>query len=303
MNAFRLLKKYRDSVCCFNDDIQGTAAMCLAGLYSAIRLLSVPRLAAQKILFVGAGEAGTGIADLVVAALTAEGLTAEEAKRRCWFVDSKGLVVKGRLDLAEHKRPYAHDREAIPDLLTAVQALKPTALIGASGQPNAFPRPVIEAMATINEKPLIFALSNPTSNSECTAEQAYIWSDGRAIFASGSPFPSVEIHGRTFVPGQANNAYVFPGVALGVIASGARRVTDAMFFTAARTLAATVSEADLKQGSVFPPLQQVREISVAIATAVAELAYETGDATEPRPADVPAFIQDQMYDPGYESYV
>ena len=302
-NAFRLLKKYRDRVCCFNDDIQGTAAMCLAGLYAAIRLVSIPRLTAQTILFLGAGEAGIGIADLVVAALMAEGLSSEEARRRCWFVDSKGLVVMSRRDLAEHKQPYAHDYKSLPDLLSAVLALRPSALIGVSGQAQAFTRPVVEAMAAVNDRPIIFALSNPTSKTECTAEQAYGWSDGRAIFASGSPSPPVDVHGQTLVPGQANNAYIFPGLALGVIISGARRITDAMFFTAARTLAAEVTTSDLSQGSVFPPLQRVRDISASIATAVADIAYEKGLATGSRPHDVRALIESQMYDPSYESYV
>jgi malate dehydrogenase (oxaloacetate-decarboxylating)(NADP+) len=301
-NAFRLLDKYRHGARCFNDDIQGTAAMCLAGLYAALRLQPDPSLAAQTILFLGAGEAGIGIADLVVSALTADGLSTEEARRRCWFVDSKGLVVKGRGDLAEHKRACAHDHEAIPDLLSAVQTLKPTALIGASGQPQAFTRPVVEAMAAINARPIVFALSNPTSKSECTAEDAYTWSHGRAVFASGSPFPPVEVHGQTLVPGQANNAYIFPGLALGVIASGARRVTDAMFSTAARTLAGAVREADLERGSVFPPIQTIREISTAIATAVATLAFETGLAIEPPPDDVRRFIEGQTYDPAYDSH-
>jgi malate dehydrogenase (oxaloacetate-decarboxylating)(NADP+) len=301
-NAFGLLDKYKHRARCFNDDIQGTAAMCLAGLYAAIRLQSDPSLTAQKILFLGAGEAGIGIADLVVSALTADGLSLEEARRRCWFVDSKGLVVKGRGGdgLAEHKRAYAHDHKTIPDLLSAVQALKPTALIGASGQPQAFTRPVVEAMAVINARPIVFALSNPTSKSECTAEDAYTWSHGRAVFASGSPFPPVEVLGRTLVPGQANNAYIFPGLALGVIASGARRVTDAMFSTAARTLAGAVREADLECGRVFPPIQTIRELSIAIATAVAALAFETGLATEPPPAEVRRFIESQMYEPAYE---
>ena len=301
-NAFRLLDKYRRGARCFNDDIQGTAAMCLAGLYAALRLQPDPSLAAQTILFLGAGEAGIGIADLVVSALTADGLSTEEARRRCWFVDSKGLVVSGRGDLAEHKRAYAHDHEAIPDLLSAVQTLKPTALIGASGQPQAFTRPVVEAMAAINARPIVFALSNPTSKSECTAEDAYTWSHGRAVFASGSPFPPVEVHGQTFVPGQANNAYIFPGLALGVIASGARRVTDAMFSTAARTLAGAVREADLERGSVFPPIQTIREISTGIATAVATLAFEMGLAIEPPPDDVRRFIEGQTYDPAYDSH-
>jgi len=302
-NAFRLLKKYRDRTCCFNDDIQGTAAMCLAGLYSAIRLLPAPRLASQTILFLGAGEAGIGIADLLVAAMTSEGLSPDEARRRCWFVDSNGLVVTSRRDLTAHKAPYAHDHAPVPDLFSAVRALKPTVLVGVSGQPQTFTRPVIEAMTAMNERPIIFALSNPTSRTECTAEQAYGWSEGCAIFASGSPFPPVD-HGRgRFVPAQANNAYIFPGVALGVIASAAARVTDAMFFTAARTLAASVSEADLSQGSVFPGLDRVRDISISIATAVAEVAFESGLATQPRPDDVKALVESQMYVPAYEDYV
>lgn len=302
-NAFHILATYQDKACCFNDDIQGTAAVCLAGLYSALRLLPSSRLTAQKILFLGAGEAGTGIARLMVAAMAAEGLSEEEARRRCWFVDSKGLVVKTRNDLAEQKIPYAHDHEPLPDLLSAVMDLRPTVLIGASGQPQTFSHAIIEAMAKINERPIIFALSNPTANSECTAEQAYVWSGGQAIFASGSPFPPVEYQGKTFVPGQANNAYIFPGVGLGIISSGARRVTDEMFFTTARTLASEVGEADLARGRIFPPLQRIREISVAIAAAVARLAYERDLATEPEPDDLRAFVEAKMYQPFYESYV
>jgi malate dehydrogenase (oxaloacetate-decarboxylating)(NADP+) len=302
-NAFRLLRKYRHRACCFNDDIQGTAAACLAGLYSAIRMQPGSRLVAQTVLFLGAGEAGVGIADLVVEAMAAEGLSKEDARRRCWFVDSKGLVVRGRPGLAEHKQPYAHDYPPVGALLSAVQALKPSALIGVSGQPQTFTRPVIEAMAAANERPVVFALSNPTSKSECTAGQAYAWSHGRAIFASGSPFPAVDFHGTTIFPAQANNAYIFPGLALGIVASRARHVTDAMFFTAARILASAVSEADLARGSVFPPLDQVRTISASIATAVAGIAHETGLAREPEPDDIRALIESLMYDARYESYV
>ncbi len=301
-NAFRILRTYRDKACCFNDDIQGTAGVCLAGFYSALRMLPSSRLSAQKILFLGAGEAGTGIAALVVAAMAAEGLSEEDARRRCWFVDSKGLVVRSRNDLAEHKTPYAHDHAPLPDLLSAVMSLRPTALIGVSGQSQSFSRPIIEAMSEINERPTIFVLSNPTANSECTAEQAYVWSAGRAIFASGSPFPPVEYQGKTFVPGQANNAYIFPGVGLGVISCGAQRVTDEMFLTAARTLAAAVSQADLARGSIFPPLGRIREISASIATAVAQVAYERDLATEPKPGDLRASIEAKMYQPSYESY-
>jgi malate dehydrogenase (oxaloacetate-decarboxylating)(NADP+) len=300
-NAFRLLHKYRERACCFNDDIQGTAAMCLAGVYASLRLLPVPTLAAQTVLFLGAGEAGIGIANLLVSAMMAEGLTVDEARGRCWFVDSQGLVVSSRAGLAEHKRPYAHPHAPIADLATAILELKPSVLIGVSGQPQTFTQPVIEAMTAINERPVIFALSNPTSRSECTAEQAYVWSRGRAVFASGSPFPAVDYDGVRFVPGQANNAYVFPGVALGVIASRARRVTDAMFFTAARTLAATVSDQDVSQGSLFPPLGRIREISLAIAVAVARCAYESNLASSPRPPDLEAAARSVMYNPSYES--
>ena len=302
-NAFRLLKTYRDEACCFNDDIQGTAAMCLAGLYAAMRLTQTRELAAQRLLFLGAGEAGIGIADLVVAALVSDGLSAEEARRRCWFVDSTGLVIASRRDLAAHKRPYAHHYEPVPDLLAAVHAVKPTVLIGASGHPQTFTRPVIEAMSALNARPLIFALSNPTSRAECTAEQAYRWSAGQAIFASGSPFPPIDVAGRIFTPGQANNVHIFPGVALGVNVSGARRVTDAMFLAAARTLAAEVSDDELAQGSIFPPLSRVREISRSIATAVADIAYGSGLATEPRPDDPRSSIESRMYDPRYDDSI
>jgi malate dehydrogenase (oxaloacetate-decarboxylating)(NADP+) len=299
-NAFRLLNTYRDRACCFNDDIQGTAAVCLAGLWSALRLTHARGLGSQKVLFLGAGEAGTGIADLVVAATTAEGISTDDARRQCWFVDSKGLVVASRRDLAEHKRPYAHDHAPLPDLLSAVRALKPTALVGVSGQPQTFTRAVVAAMSEINERPVIFALSNPTANSECTAEQAYAWSDGRAIFASGSPFPPVEYQGQRLVHGQANNAYIFPGLGLGVIASGARRVTDEMFLTAARTLAAQVTDADLARGRVFPPLGVIRQMSATIATAVARVAYDRGLASAPEPPDLHRSIETMMYQPAYE---
>jgi malate dehydrogenase (oxaloacetate-decarboxylating)(NADP+) len=300
-NAFRVLRKYRDRACCFNDDMQGTAAVCLAGLYSALRLLPSHRLSAQTMLFLGAGEAGTGIGELLVAAMTAEGLSELEARRRCWFVDSKGLVVSSRTDLAEHKRPFAHEHEPLPDLLSAVRALRPTMLVGVSGQAQTFSRAVVAAMSEINNRPVIFALSNPTAKSECTAEQACVWSSGRAIFASGSPFPPVEYQGQTFVVGQANNAYIFPGVGLGVIACGARRVTDEMFLTAARTLAAAITDTDLVRGCVFPALHRIRDISASIATAVARLAYERGLATEPEPGDLRAFIEAMMYQPSYEN--
>ena len=302
-NAFRILNAHRDRSCCFNDDIQGTAAVSLAGLYSALRLLPRPRLSAQTILFFGAGEAGIGIADLIVAAMHDEGVADQDARDRCWFVDSKGLVVTSRTDLAARKRQYAHPYEPQSNLASTIERIKPSVLIGVSGQPNAFTREVIGAMSTINERPVIFALSNPTTKSECTAEQAYRWSDGRAIFASGSPFAPVEFEGRRFQPRQSNNVYVFPGIGLGVIAGGARRVTDAMFLTAARTLAAMVTDEDIREGAMFPALSRIREVSVSIATAVARVAYDSELTTVPRPDDLEAFVRAQMYEPTYEAYV
>mgnify|MGYP000235778820 FL=1 len=301
-NAFRLLRKYQDQVCTFNDDIQGTASVTLAGIYSAIRITG-QKLTDQKILFQGAGEAGVGIANLIVSALEAEGMSHDEAKRKCWLVDSKGLVVKSRDNLQDHKLTYAHDHKIVSSLISAMETLKPTILIGVSGQPQTFTQPIVEAMGKINEQPVIFALSNPTSKAECTAEQAYSWTNGRAIFASGSPFDPVTLNGKTYVPGQGNNAYVFPGVGLGIIESGARHVTNEMFFAAAKALAKEVSEDDLAKGSVYPPLPQIRDVSAVIASVVAEVAYERGLATVERPDDLLDYMKSRQYQPDYESYV
>jgi len=302
LNAFRLLEQWRDEICTFNDDIQGTAAVTLAGLYSALRLTGKP-LREQTILFLGAGEAGVGIGNLIVAALVDEGAAPAEARRRCWFVDSKGLVVKGREGLADHKLRFAHDAPAAPDLLTAVQALRPTALVGVSAVPRSFSRPIIEEMSRLNERPIVFALSNPTSKSECTAEEAYGWSRGKAIFASGSPFPPCHLEGRTFVSGQGNNSYIFPGVGLGVVASRARHVTDRMFAAAARTLASLVLPADLELGRIYPSLTRIREVSAHIGAAVAEVAFRDGLAGVTRPADVLAHVRSTMWEPRYRSFV
>ena len=301
-NAFRLLRIYQDQVCTFNDDIQGTASVTLAGIYSAIRITG-QMLTDQKILFQGAGEAGVGIANLIVSALEAEGMSHDEAKRKCWLVDSKGLVVKSRDNLQDHKLTYAHDHKIVSSLISAMETLKPTILIGVSGQPQTFTQPIVEAMGKINKQPVIFALSNPTSKAECTAEQAYSWTNGRAIFASGSPFDPVTLNGKTYVPGQGNNAYVFPGVGLGIIESGARHVTNEMFFAAAKALAKEVSEDDLAKGSVYPPLPQIRDVSAVIASVVAEVAYERGLATVERPDDLLDYMKSRQYQPDYESYV
>jgi malate dehydrogenase (oxaloacetate-decarboxylating)(NADP+) len=301
-NAFRLLERYRDRVCCFNDDIQGTAAVVLAGLLSALRLTR-GRLEDQRVLFLGAGSAAIGCADLIVSVLIEHGLPEAEARHHCWLFDSRSLVVAGRTDLTEQKLRFAHDQEPLDDFHTAVETLRPTAIVGASGQPGAFTREIVATMARINERPLVFSLSNPTSKSECTAEQAYAWSEGRAVFASGSPFDTVTLEGRRFVPGQGNNAYIFPGLGLAVVCCGIRRITDEMFAVAARTLADLVSAADLELGSIYPPLATIREVSVRIAVAVAEVAYRKNLTDRTRPTDILRQIRSCVYEPGYSNYV
>jgi malate dehydrogenase (oxaloacetate-decarboxylating)(NADP+) len=300
-NAFRLLHAYRERCCTFNDDIQGTAAVALAGVLSALRVTGA-RLEEQKILFFGAGEAASGIADLLVAAMQAKGLARDAARKRCWLFDSQGLVVGGRDRLAEHKQAYAHAHHPVPEFGEAVRRLEPTAIIGVGAVHGVFTPQVLEDMARFNKRPIVFALSNPTSKGECTAEEAYRHTAGRALFACGSPFDPVALDGRSFVPRQGNNSYVFPGIGLGVIASRARGVTNEMFMAAAHALAAQVTEADLAQGSLYPALPRIRGVSAAIAAAVADTAWRAGLSLEPRPADVDAFIRGQMYDPRYRSY-
>jgi malate dehydrogenase (oxaloacetate-decarboxylating)(NADP+) len=301
--AFDLLERYRDTTCCFNDDIQGTAAVAVAGVLASLRVTQ-RKLEEQKLLFVGAGEAGIGTADLFVSMLIELGVAPATARKQCWFVDSKGLVTAARKDLNHHKQRYAHESPgAVVDLLGAVELLKPTVLIGVSGQPQAIKQPVVEAMARHNERPIVFALSNPTSKAECTAEQVYTWSKGRAIFASGSPFPPFTYEGREHVPGQGNNAYIFPGVGLGIVASGSTRVTGEMFAVAAQTLAREVRQQDLDRGCLYPPLERIREVSAHIAAEVAEVAFAQGLATVDPPGDMPAWIRTHVYEPGYQSYV
>jgi malate dehydrogenase (oxaloacetate-decarboxylating)(NADP+) len=300
--AFRLLKKYQDRICTFNDDIQGTASIAFSGVFSALRITK-QALKDQRLLFFGAGEAGTGIADLTVSALMEEGLTEAEARNRCWFIDSKGLVVKSRKDLAEHKIPFAIDHKPMADSMEIINEFKPTALIGVSGQNGTFSEAILRRVAQINERPIVFALSNPTSQAECTAEEAYRFTDGRAVFASGSPFKPVTLNGKTFVPGQGNNVYIFPGVGLGVLACRSKFVTNEMFLAAARTLASLVGEDDLAKGRVYPPLTKIRQVSAAIAEATAEVAYKRGFAQEPRPKNLAKHIKAQMYQPDYKSYV
>ncbi len=294
-NAYALLEKYRDRVLCFNDDIQGTAAVALAGVYASTRItgVSFPDL---RIMFLGAGSAATGIADLMTTAFVDEGLSLDDARHHLWFVDLNGLVVKGRRDLMPHNLPYAHDHESLA-FVEAIDAIRPHVLIGATAAPGTFTRTVIERMGAINKRPVIFALSNPTSKAECTAEQAYSWSGGRAVFASGSPFAPVIFEGRTLRPAQGNNAYVFPGIGLGAVASRARTLPDELFLAAARTLAGLVRQDDLDEGSLYPPLRRIRNLSLAIAVSVATKAYEMNLAREKRPKNLRSHIKALMYEP------
>jgi malate dehydrogenase (oxaloacetate-decarboxylating)(NADP+) len=300
-NAFRLLEKYREQINCFNDDIQGTGAVALAGIIAALRITG-GKLSEQRLLFLGAGEAGIGTADSFVAALAEEGVSIEEARKRCWFVDTQGLLVADRDSIAPHKQRYAREQPHISNFLEAVQTVKPTVILGLSGQPGSFSKDIIEAMAEINGRPVIFALSNPTSKAECTAEQAYNWSDGRAIFASGSPFDAVTIGNQTFVPGQGNNVYIFPGVGLGALVSRARRVTDEMFLAAAHCLASHVHDSDISRGCVYPSLSRIREVSASIALEVAKIAWSQGLAESEEPDDILAEIHKHMFQPIYPHY-
>ncbi|KAK4482014.1 hypothetical protein RD792_012930 [Penstemon davidsonii] len=303
-NAFDLLAKYGSTHLVFNDDIQGTASVVLAGLMAALNLVG-GTLADHTFLFLGAGEAGTGIAELIALEISKQiGAPLEETRKKIWLVDSKGLIVKSRMDSLQHfKRPWAHEHEPVQTLLDAVKVIKPTVLIGSSGAGRTFTKEVVETMSSLNKKPVILALSNPTSQSECTAEEAYQWSEGRAIFASGSPFSPVEYNGNFYASGQANNAYIFPGFGLGLIISGAIRVHDDMLLAASETLAAQVSQENLDNGLIYPPFSNIRKISAEIAAKVAAKAYELGLATRlPQPENLVAYAESCMYSPNYRNY-
>jgi len=296
-NAFKLLGHYRDRARVFNDDIQGTAAVALAGVYAANRITG-KRFEDLNILFLGAGGASTGVASLMAGAFQAHGLSRKEALERIRLVDRDGLVTADRDNLDDWLAPFAPDCDSM-DFVSAIEAFEPDALIGATGVPGTFTANAVRKMARINERPIIFALSNPTSQAECTAEQAYHWSEGRAIFASGSPFDPVKLRNKTFRPGQANNAYIFPGLGLGIGVSGAARVTDAMFLAAADALAACVSEDSLKAGTLFPPLTEIRRVSQAIGEAVCTVAAREGLATADLGGDIAERIAAAMYEPRY----
>ena len=298
INAVPILARYRDKICTFNDDIQGTAGIALAGILAALRLTG-QKLTDQRFLFLGAGSAATGIAELISLTMAREGADLAEARRRNALFDVNGLLVTGRTDLADFQKPFAQDRAPVSSFVEAVKALQPTGIIGVSTVPKLFTREVIEAMASINQRPIIFPYSNPTSRSECTAEEAYRWSDGRAVFASGSPFPPVEIAGRRFVPGQGNNVYIFPAMGMAVFATEASRVTEEMFIVAAQAIAEQVSEENLSVGLIYPPQSHIFEASVHVAERIAAYIFDQGLARAPRPKDVEALIRAHVYRPVY----
>ena len=297
-NAVPLLARYRNKICTFNDDIQGTAGVALAGIYGALRITG-GKLAQQRFLFLGAGSAATGIAELISLAMEREGVDLAAARQRNALFDINGLLVTSRKDLADFQKPFAQDVPAVSTFVEAVEALKPTGIIGVSTVPKLFNREVIEAMAKINERPIIFPYSNPTSRSECTAEEAYRWSGGRAVFASGSPFPPVEIDGRHFVSGQGNNVYIFPAMGMAVFATEATRVTEDMFIVAAQAVAEQVTQENLSMGLIYPPQSHILNASLHVAERIAACIFEKGPARVPRPDDIGALIRARAYRPVY----
>jgi len=299
VNAIRILDKYRDKICTFNDDIQGTAAIAVAGFIAISRLLNKP-FKGQKFLFLGAGAAAFGIADMLVKKFQKDGLSREEAYNRCWMFDVNGLLVKSRTDLAEHQKAFAHDSALSNDFAESILTIKPTAIIGVSTVGGAFTQQVIENMSAINERPIIFPYSNPTSNSECTAEQAYTWSKGKAIFASGSPFAPVTYNGKTFTPGQGNNVFIFPALGLAIYATEAKRVTDEMLLTASEAVAEQITQEDFNNGLIYPPIKNIREVSVNVAVKVAEEIFKSGLARVKKPKNIGKFIRSKMYEPVYK---
>jgi malate dehydrogenase (oxaloacetate-decarboxylating)(NADP+) len=317
-DAIALLARYRNQVCCYNDDIQGTGGVTLAGLINALKITG-GQLKEQRVLFLGAGSAAIGLADLIVAGMGEQGVTPEAARQQIRMFDTQGLVVTGRPGLAAHKRPYAHTlppskpfdhldpASECPQIVAAIEDFKPTALIGVSGKAlsagvgRLFSREVVEAMSRLNARPIIFALSNPTEHHECLPEQAYAWSGGKAIYAGGVQLPPVHLAGQTFLPSQANNLYIFPAVGMAIYATNAKRVTDGMFIEAAHAVADQVTPEQLQLGMLFPPQSNILEVEVQTAARVAKLVFDAGLARVDRPADIDAFIRRHLYKPEYQT--
>jgi len=297
-DAIRMLNRYADKVLCYNDDIQGTASVALAGLTTALQIVDAP-LTDQRILFLGAGSAGIGIANLIAAAMQMRGLSQEAARSRISMFDIDGLLEPSRAGLSEAQKIYAHKAAPSKDLVKTVETLKPTVLIGVSTKGGAFNQHVVEAMSRLNERPIIFALSNPTDKAECSAEQAYTWSNGKALYAAGVQFPDVTVNGKTFHPGQANNFYIFPAIGLATYAARPRRLTDACFIAAAEASADQVGPSLRARGMLFPSQSDILETEVTTATRVAEFMFEQGLAQVERPRDIRGWIEGQLYKPQY----
>jgi malate dehydrogenase (oxaloacetate-decarboxylating)(NADP+) len=300
VDAVRLLQRYRDKYCVYNDDVQGTAGITLTGMINATKLKGT-KLRDEKYLFLGAGSAGIGLADLLCSALVAQGMPLKDAQSRIYLFDVNGLLESSRKDLVDFQMPYAHRHAPTRDFVAAIDSIKPTTIIGVSTIGGAFTRQVVESMSRINDRPVILALSNPTEHAECTAEQAYTWSKGKAIYAAGVQFAPVHLNGQTFLPGQANNFYIFPAVGMAIFATQAKRVTDAMFIEAGQAVADQVSPELLKQGLLYPLQANILETEIQTAARVAKLVFDSGLARVERPADMVSFIRRHVYSPQYVS--
>jgi malate dehydrogenase (oxaloacetate-decarboxylating)(NADP+) len=298
VDAVHLLQRYRDKYCVYNDDVQGTAGIVLTGMINAAKIKGT-KLSDEKYLFLGAGSAGIGLANLLCSAMVEEGLTLKQAQSKVYMFDINGLLETTRTDLVDFQKPYAHKHAPTRDFVAAIDSIKPTTIIGVSTVGGAFNQKVIESMSRINERPVILALSNPTDKAECTPEQAYTWSKGKAIYAAGVQFPPVQVNGKTYLSGQANNFYIFPAVGMAILATQASRVTDEMFIEAARAVADQVPSDLLKQGLLYPPQSNILETEIQTAARVAKLVFDSGLARVARPADMVAFIRQQVYKPEY----
>jgi malate dehydrogenase (oxaloacetate-decarboxylating)(NADP+) len=299
VDAVHLLQRYRDKYCVYNDDVQGTAGITLAGMINAAKLKGT-KLKDEKYLFLGAGSAGIGLADLLCSALVAQGVPLKEAQARIYMFDINGLLESTRNDLVDFQKPYAHQHAPTRDFVAAIESIKPTTIIGVSTVGGAFNQKVVESMARINERPVILALSNPTEHAECTPEQAYTWSKGKAIYAAGVQFEPVRLDGKTFLPGQANNFYIFPAVGMAIFATQAKRVTDEMFIEAGQAVADQVPSDLLKQGLLYPLQSNILETEIQTAARVAKLVFDSGLARVERPTDMVAFIRQHVYTPEYK---
>ena len=297
-DAIRLLARYTDKVCCYNDDIQGTGSVAVAGLINALKIIK-GALKDQRVLFLGAGSAGIGISDMIVAAMQLEGLTAEQAQDRISLFDIDGLLTADTKYLSAEQKKYAHAHATTKDLVDAINTIKPTILIGVSTAGGAFTQSVIEAMTKLNDRPIIFALSNPTNHAECTAQQAYQYSNGKAIYAAGVQFDPVQLDGKTYLPSQANNFYIFPAVGLAVVATEAKRVTNDIFIEAAQATANQVTPEQLNKGMLFPPQNDILKTSVATAVKCAEKIFNLNLARVERPTSVEAMVVSLLYKPEY----